>query len=118
MTKTLTITQLIQKSIHAIDRIHRFTEDMDSNAFANNEMIQFAVIKNMEIISDLTSQLPVEVKGKYHSINWKQLEGVRNIFFQRNYRINHELLWNTKEDKLPDLRSKLMDILEAETGPT
>jgi len=100
--------------IEAIDRIDRFTEDMDLTAFAENEGIQYGVIKNFEIIGEAAYHLSKELKKQYSDMEWRKMEGMRHFLVHEYYRINHELLWNTKEDKLPDLRSKLMDILEAE----
>lgn len=38
--------------VESVDRIKKFTGGMDYDEFANNEMAQFAVIKNFEIIGE------------------------------------------------------------------
>jgi uncharacterized protein with HEPN domain len=38
--------------LEAIERIDRYTEDMDELAFLNNQLVQDAVIRNLEIIGE------------------------------------------------------------------
>ena len=42
----------LQHIIEAIERIRRYTEDMDELGFAQNQMVQDAVIRNFEIIGE------------------------------------------------------------------
>ena len=41
-----------QHIIEAIERIQRYTEEMDELGFAQNQMVQDAVIRNFEIIGE------------------------------------------------------------------
>lgn len=38
--------------VEAIERITRYTADMDETAFVNDQLVQDAVIRNLEIIGD------------------------------------------------------------------
>ena len=41
----------------AIERIHRYTEDLDEAAFSYDELIQDAVIRNLEIVGEACRNL-------------------------------------------------------------
>jgi uncharacterized protein with HEPN domain len=41
----------------AIERINRYTEDMDEVAFLNNQLVQDAVIRNFEIIGEASNNI-------------------------------------------------------------
>lgn len=43
--------------LEAIERIHRYTEDMGELAFLENEMAQDAVIRNFEIIGEASHNI-------------------------------------------------------------
>ena len=46
-----------QHIIEAIERIQRHTEDMDELGFAQNQMVQDAVIRNFEIIGEASRNI-------------------------------------------------------------
>ena len=54
--------------IEAIDRIFRFSENMEIDDFYKNEMAQYAIIKNFEIIGEAAYQLPKELRLNYDFI--------------------------------------------------
>lgn len=43
--------------IEAIERIGRYTEDMDDLAFLSNPLVQDAVIRNLEIIGEASRNI-------------------------------------------------------------
>ena len=101
----------IRHMIEAIERIEQFTEDMDRVSFMQNEMAQYAVIKNFEILGEAAYQISKELKEKHFDIEWSKIEGMRPILVHDYYRVNSELLWNTKEEKLNALRIRLEEVL-------
>jgi uncharacterized protein with HEPN domain len=108
----------VRHMLEAIDKIERFTDDMDYAAFLANEMAQYAVIKNFEILGEAAYQLSRVLKEKYPDIEWSKIEGMRHILVHEYYRINSELLWNTKEERLTDLRIQMEELLSAEETQT
>jgi len=102
----------IQHMVDAIDKIDQFTADMDYKAFFQNEMAQFAVIKNLEIIGEAAYQISKEFKEIHRNVDWTRIEGMRHVLVHDYYRINVELIWNTKEEKLVDLKIQLEEMLD------
>ena len=43
--------------LEAIERIHRYTDDMDEISFSQNDMTQDAVIRNLEIIAEASRNI-------------------------------------------------------------
>jgi uncharacterized protein with HEPN domain len=75
-------------------------------------MVQDAVIKNFEIIGEAAYHVSKDLKSKYNNIQWKVIEGLRHILVHDYYRINPEILWNTKNEHLTSLQADLIDLLE------
>ncbi|PND32328.1 hypothetical protein C1I89_21200 [Achromobacter pulmonis] len=48
MTQAQRIPDYLAHILEAIDRIHRYTSDMDEASFLANELVQDAVIRNIE----------------------------------------------------------------------
>jgi len=105
--------QRLSHIIEAIDRINRFTENMDFQAFQANEMAQFAVIKNFEIIGEAAYQISSDLKDKYVEIEWRKIEAFRHVLVHEYYKIDMAIVWNAKENRLLDLKISVEDILES-----
>ena len=64
----------LRHMIDAIDRIEKFTSGMQFDDFEQNEMAQFAVIKNFEIIGEAAYHVSDAMKLSYPaSIVWRTL---------------------------------------------
>lgn len=50
MIKALRVSDYLGHILKAIERIDRYTEDMDEITFLNSELVQDAVIRNIESI--------------------------------------------------------------------
>ena len=100
--------------IEAIDRIFKFVEDMDFSSFSTNEMAQFAIIKNFEIIGEAAFKLPKDFRENYGQIEWRKIIAFRHILVHDYYKINPEIVWNAIENKLMDLKVQIEIIQESQ----
>ena len=57
MTKALRVPDYLRHILNAIERIDRYTTDMDETGFLANELIQDAVTRNIEIIGEAANNL-------------------------------------------------------------
>lgn len=105
-------SERINHMLESIDKIFRYTEDLDYKKFNSDEMVQDAVIKNFEIIGEAAYHISKELKRQYDAISWKVIEGLRHVLVHDYYRVNPEILWNTKNEHLEDLQTNLMNLLE------
>ncbi|MBP0624130.1 HepT-like ribonuclease domain-containing protein [Cupriavidus consociatus] len=51
------LTDYLAHILEAIERIGRYTEDLDAVAFLGNEMAQDAVIRNLEVIGEASHNI-------------------------------------------------------------
>lgn len=98
--------------IEAIDRIKRFTREMDYEEFSKDEVIQFAIIKNFEIIGEAAYHLTDEIKGENPEVDWRKIMAFRHILVHDYYKVNLEIVWKARENKIDELRNQIKEILE------
>ncbi len=89
--------------LEAIDRILTYTGNLTQTDFLSQDMVQDAVIKNFEVIGEAAYHISKELKKSHRFIEWKKIEGLRHILVHDYYKINPKILWNTKENDIPDL---------------
>lgn len=102
----------LEHIISAIDRIFRFTDEMTFETFMENEMAQFAIIKNFEIIGEAAYQIDKEIKETHPEIEWRKITAFRHILVHDYYKINMEIVWNAKQNKLEELKIQIEGILD------
>jgi uncharacterized protein with HEPN domain len=102
----------LEHIITAIDRIFRFRNQLSYDEFVENEMAQFAIIKNFEIIGEAAYHLPKELKLSNDRIEWRKVIAFRHILVHDYYKINTQIIWNAIENKLMKMKIEVKKILE------
>ena len=96
----------------ACDRIQLFIEGLDLNEFASDFMCQDAVIRRIEIIGEASSKIDLSFQENHLDIPWHRLRGMRNRLINDYNEIDIELVWQTIQNDVPDLKKKIEKILE------
>lgn len=102
--------------IDAIDRIKRFTKGMSYQSFSEDEVTQFAIIKNFEIIGEASYHLTDELRNANPEVEWRKIMAFRHILVHDYYKINLEIVWKAKENKLDELSGQIKNIMEKNNG--
>ena len=100
--------------LDSISKITLYIEDMDIDAFSNDQKTIDAVVRNLEIIGEAARNLPAETKESTTEIEWKKIVGLRNILIHEYFGINKEIIWNIVQTKLPPLQAACQKLLETE----
>lgn len=97
MTKALRVPDYLGHILKAIERIDRYTVDMDEVAFLSSELVQDAVIRNIEIIGEASNniqRIAPAFAAQHDEIPWLVMYTMRN-------RVSHgydKVLGNCLED--------------------
>ena len=61
----------VQDILDAIEKIQRFTSNVDLEAFENDEELLDAVVHNLTVIGEAANHVPAEVVDQHHEIPWR-----------------------------------------------
>lgn len=81
MTSALRVPDYLGHILKAIERIARYTAAMDEAAFLNSELVQDAVLRNIEIIGEAANSIQraaPEFATQHHHIPWLVMYTMRN----------------------------------------
>ena len=95
----------IDDIIEAINKIERYTKDMDFSKFSENELVLDAVIRNLEIIGEASTHIPEKIREKYSNLPWKRIIGLRNIAIHGYFKIDLSLIWAIITKNIPLTKS-------------
>lgn len=88
-----------------------FVAGFDFELFQNDEKTVFAVVRALEILGEATKRIPPEVRGKYSSVPWRSMSGIRDKLIHDYVSVNVEIVWKTTTQDLPALLPLLDEIL-------
>ena len=95
----------IDDIIEAIDKIERYTRGIDFDEWQQDEKTVDAVIRNIEVIGEASSHLPIEIQEQYKDIPWSMMKGIRNVVAHEYFGIDLEIVWKTVKEDLPVWRN-------------
>jgi uncharacterized protein with HEPN domain len=85
----------------SIKKIKEYTKDLSKADFNSNELVQDAVIRNIEIIGEATKKISQELKSKFKEIPWREISAMRDKLVHDYMGIDVEVVWKTVTDDIP-----------------
>lgn len=95
-----------------IERIESYAKDIDKQEFANSTLLQDAIIRNLQVLSESTQRLSEEIKERESEIDWFEIAGFRNVLVHDYLGLDIERVWNILEKDLPVLKKAIQKMLE------
>ncbi len=90
----------------AIERIERHVDDVDEMRFLSSELIQDAVIRNLEIIGEAANNVQradPNFSLQHGEIPWQVMYAMRNRLSHAYDKVDMEIVWKTIQRDLPEL---------------
>ncbi len=110
MKKTGRVPDYLAHILEAIERIERHTKDVDELGFLNSELIQDAVIRNIEIMGEAANKLQradAAFAAANAAIPWQAMYTMRNRLSHGYEKVDLEIVWKTVCKELPDLHAQV-----------
>ena len=101
------LLQIIKRCNRVIEKVSNTSE----TEFSLNDDIKEVVCFNLFQIGELANGLSVEFIKEYNKIPWKQIIGMRNRIVHGYDTINLEIVWNTANESITELKSYCKEIL-------
>lgn len=95
--------------LEAIQKIDTYTTD-GKDVFLRSAMIQDAVIRNIEIIGEITKRVSPDFKSYHNEVPWRQMAGIRDVLVHDYDSIDLEIVWNVVAIELPKIKDILLDV--------
>ena len=96
--------------LEAIERIHSYVEDVDEVGFLSSKIIQDAVIRNLEVISEASRNVAKNHPSfaqKHAHVPWGFAYEMRNALAHGYFTVDLGIVWQTVQNDLPTLRAQV-----------
>ena len=91
----------------SILRIEKYTNEMSESEFKSNELVQDAVIRQLQIIGEAAKKLSDGTRTSYPDVQWKDIAGMRDKLIHDYFGVDLGAVWDTVTNDLPGLRKAL-----------
>jgi uncharacterized protein with HEPN domain len=98
----------------AAQKIILFTDGKDRESIIDDEILQLALVRLIEIIGEAASRLSDNLKTQHSSIPWAAVVGMRNRLVHAYFDIDLDVVWDTVTDAVPKLLQQIESILASD----
>ena len=101
----------LEHILESINYVIEFLNGVEFEDFLKNKILQFAVVKNLEIIGEASYKLTNEFRDDHPEIEWKKIIAMRHVLVHGYYDTNETTVWETAKS-LPAFREKIQKIYD------
>ena len=106
--------QSIEYLHHILDEcnfIINTTSGITKEQLIGSEVMKRAIIRSLEIIGEASKKIHVDVKLNLHTINWKNIAGMRDRLVHDYLGINYSIVWDVVCNEIPKLKEQIAETI-------
>jgi uncharacterized protein with HEPN domain len=96
----------------SIKKIKSFCKDVTYVQFSQNDLIQSAVIRELEIIGEASKHVSEKIRKDNPEIPWRLIAGTRDKLIHDYMGVDVYLVWDIYKKHLPLLQRQIKKLLE------
>ena len=82
-----------------------FIQSLTYEAFRGDVLVFYAVTRCLEIISEESRRIPVEMKARHPEIPWADIADAGNVYRHNYEDVQHRLVWGVVNNRFPALQA-------------
>ena len=82
-------------------------EGVSKDKFFETELLQDAVIRQLEIMGEAASNLSDDLRLSNPQVPWRQIIGLRNRVIHAYFEVNLQIIWEIIKGDLPVLKQEM-----------
>jgi uncharacterized protein with HEPN domain len=94
------------------EKVLAYSAGLDQKAFIANGLNFDATVRNLELLGEAATHIPIEQRDARPSIPWRQIIATRNRLIHGYLGIDNDTLWSIVRDDIPGLLSELRQLKE------
>jgi uncharacterized protein with HEPN domain len=101
------LAPILADILTAITGIETAVTNMTFEELEKNWVVNHAVQRALEIISEASRRIPSEIKLTQPSIRWASIAGIGNVLRHDYNEISNEIIWKVVRQELPLLKKAI-----------
>ena len=97
--------------LDAIGRIETYAAGLRRDTFFQEQMVQDAVVRQLEIIGEASHRLSDDFRDRHSFIPWRAIIGMRNRIAHDYLNIDLQVVWEVVQQDLPLLKDQITGLV-------
>ena len=89
--------------IEFADRVLEYTDGYTQEQFERDRRTYDATLRNIELIGEAATHIPIEIRAQAENIPWRQLIATRNRIIHAYLGLDNDILWSIIQTDIPSL---------------
>ena len=98
--------------LQAIERIRRYTKGKTFGDFIDDDMMYYAVVKNIEILGEASNMLTEEFRDTHPNTPLRMVNGMRNYIVHEYFQVDNNVVWDVITNDLPILEKQITEYIK------
>ncbi len=107
MREQLRDRERLEHILAAICRVSRYTKGKTYEDLLSDDMMYYAVVKNIEIMGEAANMLTQEFQTAHPETPWKMVKGMRNYIVHEYFQIDSAVVWDVVSKELSTLQQQI-----------
>ena len=103
----------IQDMIEFSEKVLTYSNELDQATFLADGLIYDATLRNLQLIGEAATHIPIEVRKAHPDIPWHAIVGTRNRLAHSYLHISDDIIWSIIQDAIPKLLPALRNLLDS-----
>ena len=100
----------VEDILESIEKVQEYTRGLTLPEFVQDRLVFDATLRNLAIIGEAARSIPELIKKKHPEIEWRKIVEFRNIVIHEYFEMDHEIIWDVIQNKLPTLKLQIEKI--------
>ncbi len=101
----------------AARKVQNFTQNVAWEQFQSDELIQNAVMRQIQIIGEAARKISLQYQQAHPEIPWQGIIGMRNRLVHEYFDIIPERVWDVVEKNIPELIRLIEPLVPPDESP-
>jgi uncharacterized protein with HEPN domain len=104
-------TVFLQHIRDSLSQIESYVAGYSYEQFLKDKKTQDAVIRQLEMIGEATTNLASTFKESHPNIPWREIADFRNVLAHEYWDVDIEIVWNAIQEDLSTLKNSLIPLV-------
>jgi uncharacterized protein with HEPN domain len=101
----------VEDILDAMDKAETILQDVDYETFEEDFIINFAVVRALEIVGEATKRLPMSFREQHPEVPWKSMAGMRDRIIHGYDKVNLQVVWDAVKYEIPRVKPLIQRVL-------
>jgi uncharacterized protein with HEPN domain len=106
------VSDLLHHMLDEIDYLLTTHAEVSKVTFDRDQTLRRAFVRSIEILGEAAKKVPEDFRNACPNVPWKTIAGMRDRLIHGYFAVDYDIVWDVVENKLPNLRPFIAQMLD------